>query len=86
MTHQKHMLIYTTPTCPFCKKAKKFLQENGIGYEEIDVTADEKKFDEMIEKSGTTAVPVFDIGGTIINGITDNEERILSAIREHSIH
>ena len=62
------------------------MQENDIVYEEIDVTKDEKKFDEMIEKSGTTAVPVFDIGGIIINGITDNEEKILSALRGHSIH
>lgn len=82
MTNQTRVLIYTTPTCPFCIKAKKFLQENGIAYDEIDVTKDEKKFDEMIEKSGTTAVPVFDIGGTVINGITDNEGKILRALKE----
>lgn len=82
MKAQKQVTIYTTPTCPFCKKAKEFLKSNSIDYTEIDISRDEKTFDEMIEKSGTTAVPVFDIEGTIINGITDNEDKILAAVQK----
>ena len=60
--------IYSTPTCPYCKQTKDFLKQNGVKYAEIDVAADEKKAQEMIEKSGQMGVPVIDIDGTIIVG------------------
>lgn len=61
-------IIYTTITCPFCKMAKNYFQEKGIGYEEKDVTHDQALQQEMINKSGQFAVPVIDIGGKIIVG------------------
>ncbi|MBI4144763.1 glutathione S-transferase N-terminal domain-containing protein [Candidatus Woesearchaeota archaeon] len=60
--------IYSTPTCPYCKQAKDFLKQNNIKYTEIDVASDEKKAQEMIEKSGQMGVPVIDIDGQIIVG------------------
>ena len=32
--------IYTTPTCPYCKMAKRFLDDNGIKYQEFNVEAE----------------------------------------------
>ena len=61
-------IIYTTITCPFCKMAKNYFQQNGIEYEEKDVTHDTALQQEMINKSGQFAVPVIDIGGKIIVG------------------
>ncbi len=81
MSAQKKVNIYTTPTCPFCKQAKEFMKEKGIEYTEIDVSKSEEKLNEMLEKSGTMAVPVFDIEGVIINGITGNEDKILEAVK-----
>ncbi len=60
--------VYSTPTCPYCHSAKEFLKENKIEFEDIDVSKDRKKAQEMIEKSGQMAVPVLDINGTIIVG------------------
>ena len=60
--------IYSTPTCPWCKKAKAYLEEKGIAFESIDVSSDEKAQKEMIEKSGQMGVPVLDIDGKIIVG------------------
>ncbi len=60
--------IYTTPTCPWCKKTKEFFKENNIEYEEIDVASNKEAQKEMIDKSGQMAVPVIDIDGTIIVG------------------
>lgn len=54
----KKIIVYSTPTCPFCKMAKQFLKEKGVAFEDIDVAADEKKADEMIKKSGQMGVPV----------------------------
>jgi glutaredoxin 3 len=65
--------IYSTPTCPWCKKAKAYMQEKGQTFESIDVSNDEKAQHEMIEKSGQMGVPVIDIDGKIIVGF-DVEE------------
>jgi len=32
------MMLFTTPTCPNCKIAKRFLDEAGLKYEIIDAT------------------------------------------------
>ena len=60
--------IYTTPTCIFCKKVKDFFKEHGVKYKEIDVAADRKKAEEMIEKSGQMGVPVIEVDKEIIIG------------------
>ena len=36
----KKVLIYSTPTCTYCKKAKEYFDENDIVYDEIDVSKD----------------------------------------------
>lgn len=38
--------------------AKQFLKEKGIAYTDVDVAADQKKAEEMIQKSGQMGVPV----------------------------
>jgi len=60
--------VYTTPTCPWCKKTKEFLKENKIPFKELNVASDEKARDAMIEKSGQMGVPVVEIGKKIIVG------------------
>lgn len=71
--------IYTTPTCPWCKKTKAFLKENKIDYKEIDVGSDDAASKEMIKKSGQMGVPVVDIDGTIIAGF--DEEKLRKALK-----
>ena len=65
--------IYSTPTCPWCKKAKEYLKGKGIEYQEINVAGDMKAQEEMIDKSGQLGVPVIDINGNIVIGF-DQEE------------
>ena len=60
--------VYSTQNCPYCKLTKEFLKENNIKYKEIDVSADEKKAQEMIKKTGQMGVPVTEINGKIIIG------------------
>ncbi|MBT4805723.1 NrdH-redoxin [Candidatus Woesearchaeota archaeon] len=60
--------IYSTPTCPWCKKAKAYFKENKIKFTDIDVSADEAAQKEMVEKSGQMGVPVIDIDGKILVG------------------
>jgi glutaredoxin-like YruB-family protein len=60
--------IYSTPTCGFCHQAKEYFKEKNIQFTDFDVANDEKKAEEMIEKTGQTAVPVIDIDGQIVIG------------------
>jgi len=60
--------IYTTPTCQYCKMAKQYFQENNIDYTEYDVSENEEKRSEMVEKSGQMGVPVIDVNGQLIVG------------------
>jgi len=71
MDTEKKVIIYSTPTCPYCKRAKKFLEERGVAYHEFDVASDAAAKDEMVKKSGRMAVPVIDIDGTITVGFDE---------------
>ena len=61
-------IIYTTPSCAYCKMAKAFFIENNVEYEEKNVATDMDAQKEMIEKSGQMGVPVIDFGDEIIIG------------------
>jgi glutaredoxin 3 len=72
--------VYSTPTCPYCVMAKKYLSSRNIPYEEVDVSADREAAMEMIRKSGQRGVPVLDINGTILVGFDQKAiEQLLSA-------
>lgn len=60
--------VYSTPTCPWCTKAKEYLKSKNVDFEDIDVSKDLNAAAEMIRKSGQRGVPVLDIDGNIIVG------------------
>ncbi len=69
----KSVKVYSTPTCPFCIRTKQFLKESNIAFEDIDVSVDHDKAQEMIARSGQMGVPVIDIDGQVIVGF-DKEQ------------
>ena len=64
----KKVVIYSTPTCPYCKRAKEYLSRKGISYTDIDVAQDKEKAKEMIQKSGQMGVPVITIDNEVVVG------------------
>ena len=65
----KHtIMLYSTPTCPYCHMTRDFFKENKIEYKDINVAQDHARAAEMVQKSGQTGVPVIDIDGKIIVG------------------
>ena len=60
--------LYSTPSCPYCRMAKDFLDEEGIEFSAVDVSEDEKAAQEMVDKSGQMGVPVMELDNTIIVG------------------
>ena len=61
-------VIYTTPSCVYCKFAKALFIENNVEYEEKNVALDMEAQREMIQKSGQLGVPVTDFGDEIVIG------------------
>lgn len=64
--------VYSTPTCPYCVMAKKYLSSRDVAFEDIDVSKDRGAALDMIQKSGQRGVPVLDINGTIVVGFDQN--------------
>ena len=63
--------MYTTDWCPYCIRAKAFLQQKGLEFEEINL-ADDPNFREKIEAlTGGWTVPQIVIDGTPIGGYDD---------------
>jgi len=60
--------MYSTPTCGYCNLAKNFFDEKGIEVEVFDVSVDEKRRQELVDKSGQMGVPVIEIGEEIVIG------------------
>ena len=60
--------VYSTPTCPYCVKAKDYLKQLKVKYEDINVAENQEAANEMVEKSGQMGVPVLEINGQIIVG------------------
>ena len=74
----KKVTVYSTPTCPYCVRVKQFLKDNNVEFENIDVSANEAKAEEMIKKSGQMGVPVLEINGEIVIGFDkDKIKKIL---------
>jgi glutaredoxin 3 len=60
--------IYTTPTCGYCRQAKKFLGELGVNYTERDVSRDRAAAEEMVGLTGQMGVPVIVVDGQVVIG------------------
>lgn len=64
----KKVVIYSTPTCPYCHRAKEYLKEKGIDFTDYNVAEDRARAEEMIHKSGQMGVPVIIVDGEIMVG------------------
>jgi glutaredoxin 3 len=63
--------VYSTQSCPWCKKVKAFLTENKVKFSDKDVGSDTKAAQEMIKKSGQQGVPVTEVDGNIVVGFDE---------------
>ena len=69
----KKVVVYSTPTCPYCTRAKDYLSQKGVPYTEINVAEDREKANEMIQKTGQMGVPVIMIDEEIVVGFNQGQ-------------
>ena len=71
----REVKIYTTPTCPYCKMAKKFLDDNGIKYQELNIVVDKAAREEMKNKYDSLTVPTICFDGAVMIGFDEGQLR-----------
>ncbi|NOZ00201.1 MAG: NrdH-redoxin [Chloroflexi bacterium] len=62
------VIVFSTPTCSFCRKAKQYFRSRGVPFRDVDVSRDQAAARDMVRRSGQQGVPVIDIGGKIVVG------------------
>lgn len=63
------IVMYSSPICPFCTRARALLRRKAVDFKEIDVLADSKHKTEMIEKAGgRRTVPQIFVGKIHVGG------------------
>ncbi|MEA3558976.1 MAG: TCP-1/cpn60 chaperonin family protein [Candidatus Thermoplasmatota archaeon] len=72
------VVVYTTPTCPWCSKVKSYLKSKGVSFVEKDVSSDMSAAQEMHSLTGQMGTPVTKIKGEAVVGF--DEERLASLI------
>lgn len=80
----KPVIMYSASWCGYCRKARKFLGEEGIAFTEKDIEKDKAAARELQSKAAkagvqASGVPVFDVGGRILPGF--DPDALLNAVR-----
>lgn len=64
--------IYTRPLCPYCADALALLEQKGVAYDEIDISAQPELRAEMVQRSGgRLTVPQIFVGQRHLGGCDD---------------
>jgi glutaredoxin-like YruB-family protein len=67
-TRTYRVLVFTTPTCPWCQRAKQYLRQKQIPYREVDVSRDAAAARDLVRRTGQMGVPVVEIDGRPVVG------------------
>jgi len=62
------VVMYSTPWCPFCIRAKRLLDSKGVAYSDIDVAREPARRGEMMTRSGQRTVPQIWVGEYHVGG------------------
>lgn len=59
--------LYSTRNCPHCQRAKQYLQQRGLQFQELDVQQNVRA-QKAFARLGARGVPVIMVGDTRIDG------------------
>jgi glutaredoxin-like YruB-family protein len=68
MAEAAPVTVYSTPTCPWCDRAKAYLKQNNVPFNDVDVAKDYNAAMDMVRLSGQQGVPVTVADGEVILG------------------
>ncbi len=73
METQPKVVVFSTPTCSWCRTLKQYLKKNNIRYKDIDVSKDQAGAKDMVRRTGQQGVPVTLINNRAIVGFNKTE-------------
>lgn len=71
MTQTATIKMYKKNPCPYCDRAKTFLDNKGWKYEVIDLTEKPEELEALKNKTGWRTVPMIFINENLIGGYSD---------------
>lgn len=66
------VIVFSTPSCSWCRRAKRYLRENRVPFKEVNVEKDPDAARDLVKKTGQAGVPVIKIGSAWIVGFDKN--------------
>lgn len=67
------VIVFSSPTCVWCTRAKTYLAGRGVQFREVDVSRDPVAARDLVRRTGQMGVPVIEIGGRYIVGFDQNQ-------------
>ncbi|MFZ3230283.1 MAG: glutaredoxin domain-containing protein [Pseudobdellovibrio sp.] len=71
MSQKAIIKVYKKNPCPYCDRAKTFLDNKGLNYEVIDLTEKPDELEALKNKTGWKTVPMIFINDKLIGGYSD---------------
>ncbi len=75
------VVVFSTPTCPWCSRAKSYLRSRSVPFRDVDVSRDPSAARDLVRRTGQMGVPVIEIDGRPIVGF--DQARIDAALGLH---
>lgn len=75
-----NVVVYSTDSCPWCVKAKEYLDSLKVAYDSVNVSKDRDAAAELVQKTRQRGVPVIKVGDRYIVGF--DQSAIDSALRD----
>ncbi|GMT43515.1 MAG: NrdH-redoxin [bacterium] len=77
---EKRVVLFSTQTCSWCRKAEQYLKEKNIKFKKVDVSRDQNAANDMVRISGQSGVPVILIGSRPVVGFDRTKiDRLLAS-------
>jgi glutaredoxin len=77
--HKVPVRMFMTSHCALCDTARDYMKDKGLTVREVDVEADPDAYAEMIKRSSSRQVPVFDVDGEVLVGF--GPSTVIGAVR-----
>lgn len=82
ITPQPKVIIFTTPTCSFCRAAKQYFNQKRVRYTEVDVSRNQSAARDLMRRTGQMGVPVILINNRPIVGFNKPQINQLLGIKD----
>jgi glutaredoxin-like YruB-family protein len=77
----KKVIVFSTPTCSWCRRLKSYLKEKDIRFTDVDVSRDPRAARDMVRKTGQQGVPQTWINNVPVVGFDQNKINKLLGIK-----